>query len=392
MTRASDVEAAQSRAHFGSVYFATQEYARVIRVMIVDDSAVVREVLQQLLRKHPDISVIGVAQDPIFALQRMQVSWPDVLVLDVEMPRMDGISFLRRIMTDRPTPTVICSSLTQAGQQTSLDALAAGAVAIIPKAQLGVASSLRESEHDLVEAIRSASVANVRRLAQPTVAGPKLTADAVLAAPPPNRAMVRTTDAVVAIGVSTGGTQALQYLLPALPATCPGIVIVQHMPEHFTRSFAQRLDGLSQIAVKEAASGDRVLAGQALIAPGGKHLLVKRSGAQYVVEVVDGPLVSRHRPSVDVLFRSVAKAAGSNALGVIMTGMGDDGAHGLKEMLDAGAHTVAQDEGSCVIFGMPKEAIKQGGVREVLALAQLPPLIAHFGRRTEHQPNARHKT
>ena len=359
--------------------------------MIVDDSAVVREVMQQLLKKYPDISVIGVAQDPIFALARMQAQWPDVLVLDVEMPRMDGISFLRRIMADRPTPTVICSSLTQAGQQTSLDAMAAGAVAIVSKAQLGVANALRESEHELVEAIRGAALANVRRLVPVTHAAPKLTADAMLAAAAPSKALPRTTDSVIAIGISTGGTQALESFLPVLPRTTPGIVIVQHMPEHFTRSFAQRLDGLSHIDIKEAASGDRVLPGVALIAPGGKHLLLKRSGAQYLVDVVDGPLVSRHRPSADVLFRSVAKAAGPDALGLIMTGMGDDGAHGLKEMFDAGAQTVAQDEQSCVIFGMPKEAIRLGGVREVLPLSQFPQLIAHFARRTESQHSTRHK-
>jgi two-component system, chemotaxis family, protein-glutamate methylesterase/glutaminase len=352
----------------------------MIRVMVVDDSAVVREVIQQLLKKHPDICVVGAAQDPIFALQRMQGNWPDVILLDIEMPRMDGLTFLRLIMKDHPTPTVICSSLAEKGMQTTFDALAAGAVSIIAKPQIGVGEFLRESESELVNAIRSAAASNVRRLVRPVEVAPKLTADAILAAPVSSKALARTTDRFVAIGISTGGTQALEYLLAALPGTSAGLVIVQHMPERFTRSFAERLDGLCQIEVKEAETGDRIMPGRALIAPGGKHLLVKRSGAQYLAEVVEGPLVSRHRPSVDVLFRSVAKAAGPNALGLIMTGMGDDGSRGLKEMLDSGAHTIAQDEESCVVFGMPKEAIKHGGVREVLGLAALPQAIARYGR------------
>ena len=335
--------------------------------------------MQDLLKRHPDIRVIGVAPDPIFAHQRMLKDWPDVLLLDVEMPRMDGISFLRKIMSERPTPTVICSSLTAQGMQTTLDALDAGAVSIITKPAGGVGGFLRQSENDLVQAIRSAAAANVRKL-KPAHAPPKLTADAVLEAPGAPTAMARTTERFVAIGISTGGTQALEYLLTALPRTAPGIVIVQHMPEAFTRSFAERLDRLCQIEVREAVTGDRILPGRALIAPGGKHTLVRRSGAQYQTEVVEGPLVSRHRPSVDVLFRSVAKAAGPNAMGIIMTGMGDDGCRGLKEMLDAGAHTVAQDEASCVVFGMPKEAIKHGGVREVLGLSELPAQITRYGR------------
>jgi two-component system chemotaxis response regulator CheB len=353
----------------------------VIRVMVVDDSAVVREVIQQLLNKQPDIKVIGAAQDPIFALQRMQTNWPDVILLDIEMPRMDGITFLRQIMRDRPTPTVICSSLAEKGMQTTFDALAAGAVTIVTKPQAGVREFLHDNEHELVQAIRMAAVANIKRLAGSAAVtpAPKLTADAILAAPV-HAPLARTTDRFVAIGISTGGTQALEYVLSALPRTCPGLVIVQHMPEFFTRGFAARLDSLCEITVKEAASGDRILAGQALIAPGGRHLLVKRSGAQYIADVVDGPLVSRHRPSADVLFRSVAKAAGSNAMGMIMTGMGDDGARGLKEMSDAGSHTIAQDEASCVVFGMPKEAIKHGGVREVLGLSAMAHAITKYGR------------
>jgi two-component system, chemotaxis family, protein-glutamate methylesterase/glutaminase len=295
------------------------------------------------------------------------------------MPRMDGITFLKQIMQQRPTPTVICSSLTEKGAQITLDALSSGAAAIITKPTLGVSDFLRGHEDELASAIRAAAAANPRRLGQKLVA-PKLSADAILSAPSNTRAMARTTERFVALGVSTGGTQALEYILPALPRTAPGLAIVQHMPERFTRSFAERLDTLCEIEVREAVSGDRILPGRALIAPGGKHMLVKRNGAQYCVEVVDGPLVSRHRPSVDVLFRSAAKSAGPNALGIIMTGMGDDGARGLKEMLDAGARTVAQDEASCVVFGMPREAIRHGGVQDVVGLDKIPELIARYGR------------
>jgi two-component system chemotaxis response regulator CheB len=348
--------------------------------MVVDDSAVVREIVPQLLRKHPDIEVIGVAPDPIFAHARMKADWPDVIVLDIEMPRMDGISFLKQIMRERPTPTVICSSLAENGMQMTFDALEAGAVSIITKPQMGVAGFLRESERELLHAIRTAACCNVRRLLAVAPSAPKLSADAVLAAPVATKALARTTDRFVAIGISTGGTQALERVLSALPRTAPGLVVVQHMPEQFTRRFAERLDRLCQIEVKEAVTGDRVIPGRALIAPGGKHLVVKRSGAQYLTEVVDGPLVSRHRPSADVLFRSVAKAAGPNAMGMIMTGMGDDGARGLKEMLDVGAHTIAQDEQTCVVFGMPKEAIKHGGVRDVIGLPDFAQAIVRYGR------------
>ncbi|MFA9439705.1 chemotaxis response regulator protein-glutamate methylesterase [Uliginosibacterium sp. sgz301328] len=350
----------------------------MIRVMVVDDSAVVRQVVQEVLRRHPDIRVIGTASDPIFALQHMQREWPDVILLDVEMPRMDGVTFLRQIMEQRPTPTVICSSLTEQGAQITLDALSAGAAAIITKPALGVSDFLRGHEDELASAIRAAAAANPRRLVNKLVA-PKLSADAVLSAPTGTRSLGRTTERFVALGVSTGGTQALEFVLPALPRTAPGLAIVQHMPERFTRSFAERLNNLCEIEVKEAATGDRILPGRALIAPGGRHMLVKRNGAQYCVEVVDGPLVSRHRPSVDVLFRSAAKSAGVNALGIIMTGMGDDGARGLKEMFDAGARTAAQDEASCVVYGMPREAVRHGGVKEVLSLDRIPELIVRYG-------------
>ncbi len=343
-----------------------------ITVLIVDDSAVVRQVLTAILEKDSSIEVMGAAADPLFAIERMRARWPDVIVLDVEMPRMDGITFLKKLMAERPTPVVICSTLTEKNAATTMQALAAGAVSIIPKPKLGLKQFLQDSAEDLVGAVKAAAQANVRRLVPsrslPPVA-PKLTADAVL--PASSHAMAETTDRVVAIGTSTGGTQALEMVLTALPRVCPGIVIVQHMPEKFTEAFANRLNSLCKIEVKEARSGDRVIAGRALIAPGGRHMLLKRSGAQYHVDIIDGPLVSRHRPSVDVLFRSVAKCAGKNVLGIIMTGMGDDGAHGMKELHDMGARTLAQDEASCVVYGMPKEAVKLGAVDRVLPLAEI---------------------
>jgi len=344
-----------------------------IKVLLVDDSAVVRQVLQAILDQEPDIHVIGAASDPIFALEKLTREWPDVIVLDVEMPRMDGITFLKKIMAEHPTPVVICSSLTEKGAETTMQALSAGAVEIIAKPQIGLKRFLQESSGELVAAVRAASHANVKRLSRPASPLPqvaaKLNADAIL--PAASHAMAQTTERIVAIGTSTGGTQALETVLTALPRVCPGMVIVQHMPEKFTASFAERLNSLCQIEVREAQNNDRVIPGRALIAPGGKHMLLKRNGAYYHVEVVDGPLVNRHRPSVDVLFRSVAKFAGKNATGIIMTGMGDDGARGLKEMLDAGAATVAQDEHSCVVFGMPKEAIKLGAAKRIVPLHEI---------------------
>ncbi|MGZ3236261.1 MAG: protein-glutamate methylesterase/protein-glutamine glutaminase [Burkholderiaceae bacterium] len=343
-----------------------------ISVMVVDDSAVVRQVIAALLEKVPDIRISHAVADPLLAIERMKSHWPDVIVLDVEMPRMDGITFLRKIMQERPTPVVICSTLTEKGAKTTMEALAAGAFAVITKPKIGLKQFLNESSDDLIAAIRAAAKANVKQLSRrinlPATASAKHTADVILP-PYENRSMVQTTERVVAIGTSTGGTQALEIVLTALPRVCPGIVVVQHMPEKFTQAFADRLNGVCQIAVKEAANNDRVVPGRALIAPGGKHMLLKRNGAQYFVEVIDGPLVNRHRPSVDVLFRSVAKCAGANALGVIMTGMGDDGAAGLFEMRTAGAKTIAQDEESCVVFGMPKEAAKRGGVEKSVPLS-----------------------
>ena len=347
-----------------------------IQVMIVDDSALVRQVVSTALSKEPDIEVVATAADPVFAISKMKTNWPDVLVVDIEMPRMDGISFLRKIMAERPTPVIICSSLAESGAQATFDAMAAGAVTIITKPKAGLKSFLEDASNDIVQAVRAAARANLKAMPRSNPAvnplnRPKLTADVVLPAGTPT-AMARTTDQLIAIGTSTGGTQALEAILTRLPATCLGIVIVQHMPEKFTAMFAERLNSICDIEVREGRNGDRVIPGRALIAPGGKHMMLKRSGAQYQVEVVDGPLVNRHRPSVDVLFRSVAKFAGSNALGILMTGMGDDGARGMKEMHDAGAKTIAQDEASCVVFGMPREAIKLHAVDQVLPLDKLP--------------------
>lgn len=350
-----------------------------INVLIVDDSAVVRQVLTATLAQDPGIKVIGAVADPLFAMARMQIQWPDVIVLDVEMPRMDGITFLKKLMSERPTPVVICSTLTEKGAETTMQALAAGAVSIVTKPKIGLKQFLQDDSEGLVVAVKAAARANLRRLTTSVSVVPstKLTADAIL--PASLHAMLETTDRIVAIGTSTGGTQALEVILTALPRVCPGIVIVQHMPEKFTGAFAARLNSLSQIEVREAVNGDRVMPGRALIAPGGRHMLLKRSGAQYHVEVVDGPQVSRHRPSVDVLFRSVAKCAGKNALGIIMTGMGDDGARGLKEMYDMGASTLGQDEDSCVVYGMPKEAVKLGAVKRELPLDRIAYEIVNYG-------------
>ena len=358
------------------------ETSRKIRVMIVDDAAVVRQTIREILEREPDIEVIGAAADPIFALDKMKQNWPDVITLDIEMPRMDGVSFLRKIMAERPTPVVICSSLAEQGAETTLQALEAGAFGIITKPRLGVKQFLSDASGDLVAAIRAAARANAKNLAtRPAAPPPKLNADAILASQTPTRAataMAKTTEGVVAIGTSTGGTQALETVLKALPAVCPGMVIVQHMPEKFTAMFAARLNGLCKVDVREAQNGERVIPGRALIAPGGRHMLLKRSGAQYIVEVVDGPLVNRHKPSVDVLFRSVAQTAGRNALGIIMTGMGDDGARGLAEMHTAGAQTLAQDEASCVVYGMPKEAVRLGAVDKSVPLDTIAREILAF--------------
>ncbi|MBX3235723.1 MAG: chemotaxis response regulator protein-glutamate methylesterase [Nitrospiraceae bacterium] len=352
-----------------------------INVLVVDDSATVRQVMSDLLKKDPEIRVIGAASDPIFAMEHMKKQWPDVITLDVEMPRMDGISFLRHLMSTHPTPVVLCSSLTEKATETTMQALSAGAVSIITKPKMGVKAFLEESAAQLVDAVKAAARANMKCVKTVTVPPPtvtqKLTADVILTAS--TSAMAATTDRIVAIGTSTGGTQALEAVLTRLPRVCPGIVIVQHMPEKFTAAFAERLNSICQIEVLEAKTGDRVIPGRALVAPGGRHMMLKRSGAQYHVEVVDGPLVNRHRPSVDVLFRSTAKFAGRNALGIIMTGMGDDGAAGLLEMRRAGARTLGQNESTCIVYGMPKEAMKRGATEREIALDAVPQEILAFG-------------
>ncbi|MDR7927805.1 chemotaxis response regulator protein-glutamate methylesterase [Acidithiobacillus thiooxidans] len=339
-----------------------------IQVFIVDDSAVVRQVLQAALSQDPDIAILATAQDPLFAWDRMQRQWPDVVILDIEMPRMDGVTFLRKIMLEHPLPVIICSSLAETGAQITLDALAAGAVQIIQKPQTGLKDFLQKDAPEIIRAVKAAARANLRNMRPQRLASLETTIAAPVSA---DLLLQKSTEKVIAVGTSTGGTQALEVLLRALPVTVPGIVVVQHMPEKFTAAFAARLNTISALEVREARDGDRVLPGRALIAPGGKHMRLIRSGAQFAVQVFDGPLVKHHRPSVDVLFRSVAQVAGRNAWGVIMTGMGDDGAQGLLEMHQAGACTIAQDESSCVVFGMPKEAIKLGGVDEVVALTHI---------------------
>lgn len=362
-----------------------------IKVMLVDDSAVVRQVLTALLTKDGSIEVIASAPDPIFAMDKMNSNWPDVVVLDVEMPRMDGITFLKQIMTIRPTPVIICSTLTEKGAATSVQALAAGAVAIVTKPKAGLKNFLEMDAGDIVQAVKAAAGANLRPLRNLNVAS------ANIASTPPTKikidevlpalnasltsAMAVTTDKLVAIGTSTGGTQALEAVLKELSRTAPGIVIVQHMPEKFTEAFADRLNKICEMEVLEAKNGDRVIPGRALVAPGGRHMQVKRSGAQYHVEIIDAPPVNRHRPSVDVLFRSVAKCAGKNALGIIMTGMGDDGALGMRDMHDAGAETIAQDEKTCVVYGMPKEAVKLGAVDKIVPLDIIASLIEAYGKK-----------
>jgi two-component system chemotaxis response regulator CheB len=337
----------------------------MIRVLVVDDSAVVRHLCEQVLSRDPQIEVVGTAPDPFVARDMILERKPDVLTLDIEMPRMDGITFLKRLMKYHPIPTVVLSSLSSHGSALALEALEAGACAVLSKP--GSAYSLGELQNDLIDAVKLAAATPVRMVERPPMP-PAFTGAKPAVAP---RALTRTTQQILAIGASTGGTVAIETLLAELPADSPGTVITQHMPPVFTASFASRLDKISRLRVSEARDGDVVAPGSVLIAPGGKHLLLRRSGAQYVCEVKDGPLVNGHRPSVDVLFRSVAAAAGRNALGVILTGMGGDGAKGLLEMRRAGAHTIAQDEASCVVFGMPKVAIELDAACEVQPLQRI---------------------
>ena len=343
-----------------------------IKVLIVDDSAVIRQTLEKILDSDRDIEVMGTAADPYIAAQKIEKEIPDVITLDVEMPRMDGLTFLKKIMTQHPIPVVICSALTEKGAETTLKAMELGAVDIIQKPRLGAKGFLEESKIRITDAVKAASKAKLHLLRKPFIdVSPKLTADAVIAKAK-SQAMIQTTDRVVVLGASTGGTEAIRLFLESLPHDAPGMVIVQHMPESFTKAFASRLDSTCKVTVKEAENGDSVLQGRVLIAPGNLHTMLKRSGAKYYVQVKEGPLVSRHRPSVDVLFRSAARYAGSNTIAIIMTGMGDDGAKGMLEIKQAGGYTIAQDEASCVVFGMPKEAIKLGAVKKVTSLTSLP--------------------
>ncbi len=341
-----------------------------IKVLVVDDSAIVRKIFTQELSKHPDIVVVGAAPDPYVARDKIVKLHPDVITLDIEMPRMDGLSFLRKLMKYYPVPTIIVSSLTPKHSEMALEALESGAVEVLAKP--GGSYSVGDMSVQLVEKIRAAAQVSLRAPAAQSgqASGVSRPARSVM-----SKSLTQTTHKVVGIGASTGGTEALKSVLTQMPPNSPGIVIVQHMPPRFTTAFANRLNGLCQIEVREANNGDSVHPGLALIAPGNYHMVLKRSGARYYVEIKTGPLVCHQRPSVDVLFHSIAQYAGANAVGVIMTGMGADGALGMAEMRQYGARTIAQDEASCVVFGMPKEAIRQGGVERVVPLSDIPEAI-----------------
>ena len=348
-----------------------------IKLIIVDDSAVVRQTLSNIFKTSSEIDVIGVYSNPIFAIKSLEDEWPDVFILDIEMPQMDGITFLKTIMKTRPTPVIICSSLTPRGATTTLEALAAGAVEIVTKPNSGLKEHLSYIGKEMINSVKMAAQAKVVSAENEAVDHDKLLNTATkLSKQQENMAMHSTTDNMVAIGTSTGGTQALEKILTKLPVTVPAIVIVQHMPEAFTKAFAERLDKLCQIKVKEAVDNERILPGHAYIAPGGLHMQIRRQGAYYYTIVKDGPPVSRHKPSVNVLFGSVAKQAGKNATGIILTGMGEDGAHGLLDMRKSGARTIAQDEKSSVVFGMPKEAIKIDAASSVESLTDIAKIVA----------------
>jgi two-component system chemotaxis response regulator CheB len=341
-----------------------------IRTLIVDDSALIRQILTELLSRDQEIEVIGTAQDPFVAREKIKAMNPDVITLDVEMPRMDGLTFLEKLMAARPMPVVMVSSLTETGCQTTLRALELGAVDFVTKPKIDVREGMADLARDLIWKIKAAACANVKRTALKLQGGeqPPTPQTSRLAS---SGAMIKTTDTIIAIGASTGGTEALKEVLEALPPNTPPIIMTQHMPEKFTKTFADRLNQLCRISVKEAEDGDSVLPGHALLAPGNYHMVLVRSGARYSVRLTQDDPVNRHRPSVDVMFDSVARTAGANSVGVILTGMGNDGAKGLLAMKQAGANTIAQDEATCVVFGMPKEAIKLGGVDQVLPLSQI---------------------
>jgi len=393
-----------------------------IKTIVIDDSAVVRQALSDILRSDPGIELIAASADPIFAMQHMEKNWPDVIILDLEMPRMDGVTFLRKIMIERPTPVIVCSTLAEKGAQATMQVLAAGAVDVITKPKIGIQDFLYEVRMTFIDTVKAAARANLHKLkrnqevsarmdarrrtftnyaeernvsrrSSSLGAGqeiqPKLSVDALI--PKSTRSPPSTlTETVVVIGASTGGTQALELILKSLPHSAPGIAIVQHMPGGFTAAFAERLNGICEIEVKEAENGDALVQGRALIAPGNHHILLKRGGGKYFAEIKDGPVINRHRPSVDVLFRSAAQSAGRNTIGVILTGMGDDGARGLEELHHTGAYTIAQNEETCIVYGMPKEAIKRGAVDKVLALEEIASAILQgYGKRNERTRTTR---
>jgi two-component system chemotaxis response regulator CheB len=348
------------------------------KVLIVDDSALVRQMLTEMLNSDSELEVIGTATDPYAAREKIKLLNPDVITLDVEMPRMDGVTFLENLMRLRPMPVVMVSSLTQKGAEVTLRALELGAVDFVAKPKIDLAGTLRQYTEELIDKVKMAAGANVaRRAAPPVNAQPKLSADAVIPAQR-LRSMLRTTEKIVAIGASTGGTEALRELLSTFPPDAPAMVISQHIPAAFSKPFADRLDTVCAMKVFHAEDGQYIVPGHVYVAPGDRHLLVDRDGARYVCRLSDGPPVNRHRPSVDVMFRSVAQKVGPNAIGVILTGMGDDGARGLKEMLDAGAKTIAQDEASSVVWGMPGSAVKLGAAERIESLGSIPDTILNL--------------
>ncbi|WNO08157.1 chemotaxis response regulator protein-glutamate methylesterase [Teredinibacter sp. KSP-S5-2] len=344
-----------------------------IKVMLVDDSALIRNVFEQVLAGSAEVELISTAQDPYFAVEKLKRAVPDVLILDIEMPRMDGLTFLKKIMEQNPMPVIICSTLAEQGTDSYFKALELGAVEIITKPKLGSKLFIEESKVQIVDKIKAAAACrgHLRKRTEIKKPQTKLTADVIIGRQRQALSMTRTTEKLVVIGASTGGTEAIRAILTQLPQDSPGILIVLHMPEHFTKSYANRLNQECNITVREATNNETILRGTALVAPGNQHMLLKRSGARYFVELRGGPLVSRHRPSVDVLFRSAAQYGGKNIVGVILTGMGDDGARGMSELHDEGAVTIAQDEQSCAVFGMPNEAIKRNAVDKVLPLGSI---------------------